>query len=124
MIFNSANLPKGPLLIFDAEEINTIRAMLLRSDWRCEVTDQMRGFLESSEVTEHLENKRREAALAVAKRAGAFYPEQVVKVMFRVQPEVTLGNMEAWCEAYKRTNPCLHGNNCTDGLFPRERDDK
>lgn len=46
-----------PLLIFDAEEINAIRAMLLRSDWRCEVTDRMREFLEIPEVIKYLESK-------------------------------------------------------------------
>ena len=43
------------LLFFDAEEINAIRSMLLRSDWRCAVTDRMREFLETPEVIDHLE---------------------------------------------------------------------
>lgn len=75
MIFATNKLPIGPLLIFDAEEINAIRDMLLRSDWRCEVTDRMREFLETPEVTRYLESKRRKAALAFATNVNSFYPE-------------------------------------------------
>jgi hypothetical protein len=58
MLFNSAT----PMIAFDAEEINAIRAMLLRSDWRCEVTARMREFLETPKVIEYLKRKRREVA--------------------------------------------------------------
>ena len=68
-------LPGGPRIIFDAEEINAIRDMLLRSDWRCAITARMRGFLETPEVIEYLESKRREAALAFATKVNSFYPE-------------------------------------------------
>jgi len=118
MILDLVNLPKGPLLIFDAEEINAIRAMLLRSDWRCDVTARMREFLETPEVTRYLESKRREAALAAAERVDAFFPEQVVKLMFTVEPEVTIGNMEAWCKTCRKNYPCLFK---TDYLFHRAR---
>jgi hypothetical protein len=47
------------LLLFDAEEINNLRSMLLRSDWRCDVTDQMRAFLETPEVVSYLKSKHR-----------------------------------------------------------------
>jgi hypothetical protein len=62
MIFGLCRATKGPLLVFDAEEINATRDMLLRSDWRCEVTDQMLGFLGTPEVIEYLERKRREVS--------------------------------------------------------------
>jgi hypothetical protein len=117
MILDLDHLPRGPLLIFDAEEINTIRAMLLRSDWRCEVTDRMREFLETPEVIQYRYRKRREAALAAAARAQAFFPEQVAAVMLSVEPEVTIGNMDAWCEAFRRTDPCLYTDHVVDGII-------
>ena len=75
MIFGLCRATKGPLLVFDAEEINTIRDMLLRSDWRCEVTDLMQGFLETPEVIEYLDRERREAALEFATNVNSFYTE-------------------------------------------------
>ena len=118
MSLNLVNLPEGPGIIFAAGEINAIRDMLLRSDWRCAVTARMREFLETPVVVKHLESKRREAALAAAERVYAFFPEQVVKLMFSVEPKITIGNMDAWCETCKRDHPFLYKSNLTGGLFP------
>jgi len=57
MILDPLAKPNIPLIIFDPDEINTIRGMLLRSDWRCEVTDRMREFLETPEVVRYLVSK-------------------------------------------------------------------
>ena len=58
MILDHDNLSRSPLLIFYAEEIDAIRALLLRSDWRCAVTARMREFLESPGVIKYLESKQ------------------------------------------------------------------
>jgi len=109
-MFEPVDLPK-PLLIFDAEEIDAMRAMLLRSDWRCAVTARMREFLESPGVTKHLESKRREDALAAAARVDAFFPEQVVTLMFLAEPEIAIGSMDVWCETCRKIHPCLFRSN-------------
>jgi len=46
-----------PVLIFTPEEIANVRHMLRRSDWCCDVTNQMREFLDDPKVIAYLEAK-------------------------------------------------------------------
>lgn len=52
-----------PVLIFTPEEIANIRGMLRRSNWCCNVTGQMREFLNDSKVIAYLEKQNDEAFL-------------------------------------------------------------